>query len=192
VILITGTPGVGKTTIAQKLTSKLGADYLGISELVKEQQLFTGEDKERNTLIADTEEVKKYLKKILTGKTSTTVIDGHYAVEVTPTKQVNMVFVLRRDPRQLKAVLEKRGYDMKKVWENMTAEILDVCLWDSLAVYGSHKVCEIDVTNKTAEKVVEEATQVLENKKECKQGTIDWINKLENAGQLEKFLKKMV
>ena len=60
-ILITGTPGVGKTTIAQKLKSKLGADYLGISEVVKEQKLFTSEDKERNTLIADTERVKKYL-----------------------------------------------------------------------------------------------------------------------------------
>ena len=191
-ILITGTPGVGKTTIAQKLKSKLGSDYLGISELVKEQKLFTNEDKERNTLIADTERVKKYLKKILTGKTRATVIDGHYAVEVTPTKQVNMVFVLRRDPRQLKVVLEKRGYDTKKVWENITSEILDVCLWDSLAVYSSNKVCEIDVRNKTAEKVVEEATQVLENKKECKYGTVDWITKLENAGQLEKFLKKMV
>ena len=159
--------------------------------MVKEQQLFTRVDEERNTLIADTEEVEKQLQKILVNTTGTTVIDGHYAVDVVPPKYVKMVFVLRLDPRQLKTVLETRGYDSKKVWENLTAEILDVCLWDALAVYGSDKVCEIDVSNKTAEKVVEEATQVLENKKDCKQGTVDWLKKLENAGQLEEFLKKM-
>lgn len=159
--------------------------------MVKEQQLFTRVDEERNTLIADTEKVEKQLQKILVNTTGTTVIDGHYSVDVVPPKHVNMIFVLRRDPRQLKKVLETRGYDSKKVWENLTAEILDVCLWDALSVFGSDKVCEIDVSDKTVETVVEEVIQMLENRKDCKQGTVNWLKTLENAGQLEEFLKKM-
>ena len=190
-ILVTGTPGAGKTTIAHKLASKLNANYLCITDLVKKKQLFTSEDKERNTLIADTAEVEKHLQKILANTAATTVIDGHYAVDVAPKKQVEMVFVLRRDPRQLKTVLETRGYDTKKVWENLTAEILDVCLWDAMSVYGSDKVCEIDVSNKTIDEVVEEVTHVLEKRKDCRQGTVDWLKKLETDGQLEEFLKKM-
>jgi adenylate kinase len=108
-----------------------------------------------------------------------------------PKKYVSTVFVLRRDPRQLEAVLEGRGYDSNKVWENLTAEILDVCLCDTLSVYGSDQVCEIDVSGKTADTVVEEATLVLEKKETCKQGTVDWLKKLENDGHLEEFLKKM-
>jgi len=164
---------------------------LGITELVKDQQLFTRIDEERDTLIADTEKVSENLEKLLANTTGTTVIEGHYVVDVVPTNYVTTVFVLRRDPRQLKAVLEKRGYNSKKVWENLTVEILDVCLCDTLSVYDSDKVCEIDVSDKTVDTVVEEATRVLEKKETCRQGTVNWLKKLETDGQLEEFLKKM-
>jgi broad-specificity NMP kinase len=52
--------------------------------LVKEQQLFTQVDDERDTLIADTEKVSEYLEKLLVNTTGTTVIEGHYAVNVVP------------------------------------------------------------------------------------------------------------
>jgi adenylate kinase len=169
----------------------MDANYLGITELVKKHKLFTSVDEERDTLIVDMEKVEKYLQEILANTRGTTVIDGHYAVDIVPTKHVNTVFVLRRDPRQLKAVLETRGYDKKKVWENLTAEILDVCLYDALSVYGSDKVCEIDLSDKTVETVVEEVSQVLKKKKNCKQGLVDWLKKLENDGRLEDFLKNM-
>ena len=164
---------------------------MGITELVKKQKLFTSVDEERDTLIADTEKVEKYLQEILVNTKDTTIIDGHYAVNIVPTKHVNTVFVLRRDPRQLKTVLETRGYGTKKVWENLTAEILDVCLYDALSVYSSDKVCEIDLSDKTVEAVVEEASQVIKKKKACKQGIVDWLKKLENDGQIEEFLKNM-
>jgi adenylate kinase len=190
-ILVTGTPGTGKTTVAKKLAAKLGAKYIGITELIKKEQLFISEDKERNTLVADTEEVEKHLQKILEETEGKTVIDGHYAVDVTPKNYVSMVFVLRRDPRQLKTTLESRGYDSRKVWENLTAEILDVCLWDTLSVIDSDRVCEIDVTDKTIDDVVNYATSALEKKENCRQGIVDWLKTLEKAGQLEEFMRKM-
>ena len=182
---------MGKTTVSNKLASKLDAVYIGVTELVKKQKLFTSVDKERRTLIADTEKVSKQLQKILAKTEGSIIIEGHYAVDVVPKKHVNTVFVLRRDPHELKAVLEKRGYDEKKLWENLSAEILDVCLWDALSACGSDKVCEIDVSGKTVEAVVEEMVLVLENRKDCRFGIVDWLGKLENEGLLGEFLRKI-
>jgi len=191
VILVTGTPGVGKTTISHKLASKLDALYIGITELVKKEKLITSVDEDRRTLIADTEKVSKQLQEILAKTEGSIIIEGHYAVDVVPKKDVNTVFVLRRDPRELKSALEKRGYEEKKLWENLAAEILDVCLWDALSACGSDKVCEIDVSGKTVEAVVEEMMLVLEKRKDCRQGIVDWLGKLENDGQLGEFLRKI-
>jgi adenylate kinase len=188
-ILVTGTPGVGKTTISHRLASNLGAQCIGITELVKKQKLITGIDENRQTLVADTEKVSKQLQQILAKTAGTVIIEGHYVVDVVPKKEENTVFVLRRDPRELKSALEKRGYEEKKLWENLAAEILDVCLWDALSVCGADKVCEVDVSGKTVEAVVEEMVLVLEQRKECRYGIVDWLGKLESEGQLEEFLR---
>jgi len=190
VILVTGTPGVGKTTISHKLASKLDALYIGITELVKKKKLITSVDEDRRTLIADTEKVSKQLQETLAKTEGSIIIEGHYAVDVVPNKDVNTVFVLRRDPRELKGALEKRGYAEKKLWENLAAEILDVCLWDALSACGSDKVCEIDVSGKTVEAVVEKMILLLEKRKDCRFGIVDWLGKLEDEGQLGEFLRK--
>ncbi|MFA5365292.1 MAG: AAA family ATPase, partial [Candidatus Bathyarchaeia archaeon] len=125
-VLITGTPGVGKTTVAQKLASKLGATNIGITELVKQENLITEHDVDRSTLVADTPKVSKRLQELFGQIEGTVIVEGHYVVDVVPKKDVNIVFVLRRDPRQLEQVLKSRGYSEKKVNENLAAEILDV------------------------------------------------------------------
>ena len=191
VILVTGTPGVGKTTVSQKLASKLDARYIGITEFVKTEKLITSVDEERKTLIADTEKVAEHLQEALLKANGTIIIEGHYAVDVVPKKDVSTVFVLRRDPRELESELKKRGYAEKKLWENLAAEILDVCLCDALSACGANKVCEIDVSGRTVEAVVEEMVLVLEKRKDCRSGIVDWLGKLESEGQLEKFLRKI-
>lgn len=191
VIVVTGTPGVGKTTISQKLATNLDARYIGITELVKEKNMVTSIDETRETLIADTKKVSQQLQEILAKTEGTIIIDGHYAVDVVPKKEVDTVFVLRRDPRELKDTLTKRGYNEKKLWENISAEILDVCLLDAIYACGANKVCEIDVTDKTVETTVEEATLVLKKKKEYSYGAVDWLGKLETEGQLETYLQKI-
>lgn len=189
VILITGTPGTGKTTISQKLAAKLGAHHIGITELVKSEKLFTGTDEDRDTLVADTDQVSERLQEITAKMEGTIIVDGHYASAVVPKKEVYRAFVLRRDPRDLKKTLEDRGYNEKKVHENLAAEILDVCLWDTISDCGINKVCEINVSNKTVNETVESILLVLDNKKECKVGIVDWLGTLEKAGQLENYLK---
>jgi len=100
-----------------------------------------------------------------------------------------MVFVLRRDPSELKAFMENRGFKERKLWENLAAEILDVCLWDAVSACGSDKVCEIDVSRKKIEEVVEDMILMLERRKKCRVGVVDWLGKLEGEGLLHEFLK---
>lgn len=189
IIVVTGTPGVGKTTISQKLANKLDANYLSIANLVKEEQLISGVDKIRKTLVADTKKVSERVQEILRSSVGNIIIDGHYAMDVVPKKEVNTFFVLRREPAELKDVLENRGFGGKKLWENLAAEILDVCLLDALSVCGADKVCEIDVSGKTVEEIVEEMVSVLKEKKACQAGIIDWLGKLEGEGRLGEFLR---
>jgi len=189
VILVTGTPGVGKTSISRLLASKLDAVYISLAELVKQERLISGVDKARETLIADTDKVSKRVKEIIKNSECDVIVDGHYAVDVVPTKAVHMVFVLRRDPSELKSVMENRGFKERKLWENLAAEILDVCLWDAVSACGSEKVCEIDVSGKRIEEVVEDVLSVLEERKKCRVGIVDWLGKLEGEGRLHEFLK---
>jgi len=187
--LVTGTPGVGKTSISRLLASKFDAVYISLAELVKQERLISGVDKARETLIADTDKVSKRVKEIIKNSECDVIVDGHYAVDVVPTKAVHMVFVLRRDPSELKSVMENRGFKERKLWENLAAEILDVCLWDAVSACGSEKVCEIDVSGKRIEEVVEDVLSVLEERKKCRVGIVDWLGKLEGEGRLHEFLK---
>jgi adenylate kinase len=189
VILVTGTPGVGKTAIACMLASSLGADYVNLGELVERENLIFGVDEERGTLIADTGKVSKMLKKIIEASDRDVIVDGHYAVDVVPAERVHLVFVLRRGPDELKGLMERRGFRERKLWENIAAEILDVCLWDAVKACGSEKVCEVDASGKSAPEVLEEINFILEGKRTCRVGTVDWLGKLEKEGRLSEFFK---
>jgi len=85
----------------------------------------------------------------------------------------------------------KRGFEGEKLWENLSAEILDVCLWDAVKLCGVSKVCEVDVTGRCIENVVDEILSLLEGEKECKVGKIDWLGELEAEGKLDLYLKHM-
>ncbi len=189
VILIAGTPGVGKTAVSHLLASRLNAAHIDLTKLVKREKLTSGVDKARGTLIADTEKVSERVQKIIGGSERDVIIDGHYAVDVLPAKDVHVVFVLRRDPEELKETMENRGFTERKLWENLAAEILDVCLWEAVHACGSEKVCEINVSRKRIEEVVEEIVSVLEGKRKRGVGIVDWLGKLEREGRLQDFLK---
>ncbi|UCH02366.1 MAG: adenylate kinase family protein [Candidatus Bathyarchaeota archaeon] len=190
VIVITGTPGVGKTVVSKALAKKLGALYVSLTDVVKKENLVLRVDEKRNTLIVDMRQLSKKVCEIIGNSTAETVVEGHYATDVVPSSLVSYVFVLRRDLDDLKTTLKDRGYEEKKVLENLAAEALDVCLFSAVQRYGDLKVDEIDVTHLDVVEVVEEIYQVLTGQKTVKVGKIDWLGKLEREGRLEEFLQQ--
>jgi adenylate kinase len=189
IILITGTPCVGKTTTAKALTAKLGAEYINLTDFAKTYSLTLGEDEERGTVIVDEQKMQQKLGETIDASQNfNIIIDGHFASAVTPTRHVAHVFVLRRNPKELKLFMEKAGYTGSKMWENLQAEIIDVCLGEAVEVHAG-RVCELDITGKTVEEVVEEIIDVLEKRKNCFVGTVDWMGTLEGEGILDEYLK---
>jgi adenylate kinase len=190
IILITGTPCVGKTTAANLLTSKLDALYINLTDLAISQNLILGKDKQRNTVIVDEGRMKRRIRKIIKESEKTDiVIDGHYAAGVVPKELVTYVFVLRRDPVELKKMMEKCGYSERKLTENLASEILDVCLVEALNVHGPAKICELDITGKSPEQVLKQILTILHDNSKCRVGIVDWLGKLENEGLLDEYLK---
>ncbi|MGB9684220.1 MAG: adenylate kinase family protein [Candidatus Bathyarchaeales archaeon] len=190
VILITGTPCVGKTSIARLLASRLNALFINLTELAVNENLVSGVDELRGSIIVDERLMRQKIASIIREhKYSDIVIDGHYAVHVIPKEFVTYVFVLRRDPVELRSFMEKSGFSGSKLWENLAAEILDVCLVDALNTYGKSRVCEIDVSGRSVEDVVEEILEVLNGFRKCRVGVVDWLGKLESEGLLEEFLR---
>jgi adenylate kinase len=189
VVLLTGTPCVGKTTVAQELTKRLDALYVNLTELANKHSLLSGEDEERHTRIVDEEKMRRQLAEVIdASEKADVVIDGHYAAAVTPKDRVTHVFVLRRNPVQLRELMEKCGLKDKKLWENLASEILDVCLIEALREQEHRKVCELDATDKPTETIVEEIIAVLGGRKKCSMSGLDWLGMLEREGKLEEYL----
>jgi len=190
VILITGTPSIGKTTTAQQLTTKTDALYINLTEFAKTHNLTVGEDKTRKTIIIDEQKMRKKISEnIEAAENATVIVDGHYAAAVVPKRYVTRAFVLRRNPVELRRFMEKRGFSETKLWENLASEILDVCLVEALQEQQKDKVCELDVTGKTVEAVVKEILAVMNEKKKCPVGKVDWLGMLEAQGLVDEYLK---
>ncbi|MEK6876962.1 MAG: AAA family ATPase [Nanoarchaeota archaeon] len=63
VIIVTGTPGTGKTTLSKKLAKKLDFGYLDVNETIKKYNLSEGYDKKRKTKIIDVKKLNMALIK---------------------------------------------------------------------------------------------------------------------------------
>ena len=190
VILVTGTPCVGKTSVAQLLISKLDALYVNLTNFALCEKLVLSEDEERGSIIVDEKRMRRKIREIIENcEKNDIVIDGHYAVNVVPEELTTHVFVLRRDPVELQKFMERCGFSGYKLWENLASEILDVCLCDALNVYEEEKVCELDVSGKSVEEIVYDILDILNRSQKCRVGVVDWLGKLESEGLLEEFLR---
>ncbi|OGD59338.1 hypothetical protein A3K78_08490 [Candidatus Bathyarchaeota archaeon RBG_13_52_12] len=176
IILVTGVPGTGKTTISALLAAELGAEHIELTRLVKESGFSQGWDEARATVIADLKALRNALYNILDNTTSPLIIDGHYSPDVAPRDETTLVIVLRCAPWVIREKLLTRGYSPRKVRENVEAELLGTCLADALAVQDPEKIHEIDTTAQTPEETVMLILSVLDGDVKCSHGTVDWMN----------------
>ena len=191
-IVITGTPGTGKSTVARLLAERLGAELVELGELAVREGFCSGLDEERGTLIVDTDLLAQRVSELLAAGPSggLLVVVGHYAQHVVPREHLLMAFVLRRHPLELRRVLEARGYRGRKLHENLLAEALDVCLVEAVQAYGPELVYELDITGRGPEDVLAELLEALKAR-EGRVGVVDWLGQLEQEGTLDEVLKPL-
>jgi adenylate kinase len=187
VIMITGTPGVGKTTISQALANHLEGKHINISTLVQHEQLITGQDRERDTLIVDSGRLSQRLQQIISHQTKPVILDTHYTSQSFIELDISLIVVIRLDPDELTKRLRARKYHESKIFENVAAEILDVCLLDAVQHFEKHRVTEINATNQNVEEIINTIIKTIEGEIQTHIGWVNWLEKLENENRLESF-----
>lgn len=136
-IIITGSVGTGKTTLAKKIAKEKNSVYIDVNKIIKENKLSEGFDKKRNCEIIDTEKLNKILIEKIKSSKKQLIIDSHLS-HYLPKKYVERCIVCKCDLKKLKKRLQKRKYSKEKIEENLQAEILDVCLNEAKEI--GHKI----------------------------------------------------
>lgn len=143
VIIITGTPGTGKTKTAKQIAKNNKFKYLDVNRIINENNLKEKYDRERQTYEVDIKKLNKVLiKRIIEEKKKGAkglVIDSHLSHYLKP-KYVDLCIVTKTALKKLKNRLEKRGYSKRKIRENLDAEIFDVCLNEAKEIGHNIKI----------------------------------------------------
>lgn len=190
VIVISGTPGTGKTVVASILAKKINGLHIDLSELVLKEKLYKEIDKKRETAVADLKKLVPRLIETIKSANFPIIIEGHYA-EIVPESFVDAAIILRTHPKELEKRLKGKNFKENKICENIQAEILGVCSYNALNTYNKEKIYEIDTTSKTPNETVELILKIIERKdEEYRIGKIDWLTVLEKEGTLNEFFRE--
>ena len=170
-ILITGTPGTGKTTLIKALeaseTFKMNQiNSLIISEFVKQNQLYQEFDPEYDTHVLDEEALIHRLRPLVKG--SGGFILDYHSGDLFPQSWFDAVFVLRADNTVLYDRLDGRGYSGKKMEDNITCEIMQTILDEAVDHFGEERVTQLQSDSKedlkkNCQKIQEFITQWIES-----------------------------
>lgn len=161
-IILTGTPGVGKTTHAEQLARATGLKHVSVNQIVKDEGFHEGKDEETGSWIVDEDKVYcvflpfkpyfiliclipqllDYLEERKIAEEGGSILDWH-ACDLFPERWIDLVVVLRCDSTVLYDRLTARGYKDKKLDENMDSEIMQVLLDEAREAYKEEIVQEL-------------------------------------------------
>ena len=179
-LIITGSPGVGKHTVAKLVAKKLDLEIIDINKVAIQKGIF---EKSKGTLDVDVKKLKKTLEKLIT---KDSIVVGHLAPYVVPRKQVKLAFVLRRDPYKLISVYKKRGYSHQKSIENLGSETLGVIYYDSINEFGSDRTFQINTTGKSVGTITKKITNLFA-KGTFSEDKVDWLGLISEKNDLKRF-----
>ncbi|EFA83814.1 hypothetical protein PPL_02882 [Heterostelium album PN500] len=142
-ILITGTPGTGKTSLSEILSNTHDFKHVDISALVKEKELHDGWDDEFQCYILDEDKVCDELEETMN---QGGIIVDHHGCEWFPERWFDLVIVLRTDTKILNERLKKRNYNTVKIENNIDCEIYQMILEEAKNSYKHEIVKELQST----------------------------------------------
>ncbi|XP_033210563.1 adenylate kinase isoenzyme 6 [Belonocnema kinseyi] len=139
-ILVTGTPGVGKSKLSQALAEKTGLEWLDVSLMAVKNKCLEEFDQLYKCEILDEDKLLDLMEKPMSegGK----IVDYHGA-EFFPERWFDIVFVLRTDNTILYDRLKARGYSGKKLEDNIDCEIFQTILDEAKDSYKEDIVHEL-------------------------------------------------
>ncbi|XP_057782701.1 adenylate kinase isoenzyme 6 homolog [Salvia miltiorrhiza] len=136
-ILITGTPGTGKTTTSAALAEAANLRHINVGDLVKEKSLHDGWDDEFDCYVINEDLVCDELEDVM--EQGGNIVD-HHGCDFFPERWFDHVVVLQTDNSVLYDRLAKRGYTGKKLSNNVECEIFQVMLEEAKDSYPENIV----------------------------------------------------
>jgi adenylate kinase len=171
-IAITGTPGVGKTSVSAELRRR-GYEVVDANEHLRAHGLLTEKDVPRDTFNVDMDAFNDSLEEYRR-KDGIVFIDSH----LSHGTDCSRIIVLRCRPSVLADRLRKRGYSEAKVRENVQAEVLDVILCE--ATDTDIPVNEFDCSEGSPSDAVDFIERILNGETELGlPGRVDWSGEME-------------
>lgn len=181
-IIITGNPGVGKHTIGSAIAKKLNYPIIDLNKFVILNNTIL-KSTQGDSLDVDVKTASIVLKKELNNRDNLIII-GHLAPYLLRSNQIDFAAILRRHPKQLLQVYNKRKYVMSKIKDNITCEILGVCSYDVLRRFGRTKIGEFDTSITNIPKTVKNIIAAVKSESIRNFGMIDWLSKIENEREI--------
>ncbi len=173
-LVITGTPGVGKTTVAMELSKTYNAPVVDINEIIRPVLKW---DPELQTNFVINEVKARELISENLGGVGSYIIDT-IAINLIDKSLIDWCIVLRLDPRQVMNRLLRRNWPRCKIIENVLAEVVGSSLSLAIDVFGRDRVIEVDTTNKGIHEVVNHIVNRLTVGLPII-GIVDWLDKLD-------------
>jgi adenylate kinase len=171
-LALTGTPGTGKTTVADRLAGR-DVDVVHLNDVVREEGLWTDRDDDRDSLVVDLDAVAAFLDGRKTDAAHL-VVESHLAHLFDADRAV----VLRCRPDRLRERLRERGESAASVEENAESEALDGVLSEAVERFGAERVHEMDTTDRGADAVADDVLAVLAGERDPAVGTVDFTEYL--------------
>jgi adenylate kinase len=167
-ILVTGTPGVGKTATASLIAEAVGLKHINVGELIQQHKCYDGHDDALDTHILDEDKLLDLMENMFEecANENTGIVADYHSCELFPERWFDLILVLRAKTDILFDRLTERGYNEKKRSENLEAEIMQVVLDEARESY------DVDIVHEVPSNTVEEMDSNVER---CKQWVEQWI-----------------
>ncbi|KAI5310398.1 factor activating pos9 [Ascosphaera atra] len=141
-IIVTGTPGVGKTVHCEQLVQETGLRHISVNQVVKDRNCHEGWDDELKTWIVDEDKLLDAIEDDI--QAGGCIIDWH-SCEAFPQSWIDLVVVLQCPNTALHYDrLSSRNYPEKKLQENIDAEIFQVLLEEAREAYDEEIVIALN------------------------------------------------
>ena len=157
-LAITGTPGVGKTSVSKALGKTLKCKVLNEKEFSLEKGIGKW-DTEENELVVPLTKLEKELNLLLKTEKNV-IIEGHMLCEIAV--DIDFIVLITFDPELLGERLGARQYDAVKIQDNVFCEGIDYCKKHVSRKYPKKKIIEV----KSQKSIKETVHIILEEFKE--------------------------
>jgi len=177
-IIITGTPGTGKTSVSKILAHKLSIPLVAVNDLVDQKHIYTGYNRDKGYKEVDLDDLSEELKNIVeVSDNKGLIIEGHLSHHFKYHELIDNVVILRARPDILTKRLNTRNWSDSKIRENVEAEALDICTFEAVEKYNK-KVHEIDTTNITMEDVADQIIAIIKGEISFPPGKLNFLEYL--------------